>query len=115
MKAYRKYMYVGLPVLGVLFYLFYLHRAAIDLVYSDYIRLTLSYLPDVWDPEKFFVPDLLTRIPVNFLERAVNDLRPGPGRPGLWPVCPYPGGLQQKNEDRGRMVYGHDGLHVQPE
>lgn len=72
MKAYRKYMYVGLPVLGVLFYLFYLHRAAIDLVYSDYIRLTLSYLPDVWDPEKFFVPDLLTRIPVNFLERAVN-------------------------------------------
>lgn len=65
-------MYVGLPVLGVLFYLFYLHRAAIDLVYSDYIRLTLSYLPDVWDPEKFFVPDLLTRIPVNFLERAVN-------------------------------------------
>lgn len=42
MKAYRKYMYVGLPVLGVLFYLFYLHRAAIDLVYSDYIRLTLS-------------------------------------------------------------------------
>ena len=72
MKAYRKYMYVGLPVLGVLFYLFYLHQAAIDLVYSDYIRLTLSYLPDVWDPEKFFVPDLLTRIPVNFLERAVN-------------------------------------------
>lgn len=72
MKAYRKYMYVGLPVLGVLFYLFYLHRAAIDLVYSDYIRLSLSYLPDVWDPEKFFVPDLLTRIPVNFLERAVN-------------------------------------------
>ena len=72
MKAYRKYMYMGLPVLGVLFYLFYLHRAAIDLVYSDYIRLILSYLPDVWDPEKFFVPDLLTRIPVNFLERAVN-------------------------------------------
>ena len=123
MKAYRKYMYVGLPVLGVLFYLFYLHRAAIDLVYSDYIRLTLSYLPDVWDPEKFFVPDLLTRIPVNFLERAVNvelfgysvTFDQGPGRPGLWPVCPYPGGLQQKNEDRGRMVYGHDGLHVQPE
>jgi len=113
MKAYRKYMYVGLPVLGVLFYLFYLHRAAIDLVYSDYIRLTLSYLPDVWDPEKFFVPDLLTRIPVNFLERAVNvELF---GYSVTFDRVLGVLGLQQKNEDQSRMVYGHDGLHVQPE
>ena len=42
------------------------------MVYSDYIRLINSYLPDVWDPEKFFVPDLLTRIPVNYLERGIN-------------------------------------------
>jgi len=72
MKAYKKFMYMGLPVLGILFYLIYLHTAAIDMVYSDYIRLINSYLPDVWNPEKFFVADLLTRIPVNFLERGIN-------------------------------------------
>ena len=72
MKGLKKYFYFILPVLGVLFYLLYLHTAAIDMVYSDYIRLINSYLPDIWDPKKFFVPDLLTRIPINYLERAVN-------------------------------------------
>lgn len=72
MKQVRKYIYPVLPVLGVLFYLIYLHRSAIDMVYSDYIRLINSYLPDVWNPDKFFVPDLLTRIPVNYLERGIN-------------------------------------------
>ena len=72
MKGLKKYFYFILPVLGVLFYLLYLHTAAIDMVYSDYIRLINSYLPDIWDPKKFFVPDLLTRIPVNYLERAIN-------------------------------------------
>lgn len=72
MKNLKKYMYAALPIAGVLFYLLYLHTAAIDMVYSDYIRLINSYLPDVWNPEKFFVPDLLTRIPVNFLERGIN-------------------------------------------
>ena len=43
-----------------------------DVAYSDYIRQILSYLPDVWDPEKFFVADLLTRIPVNFPVRGFN-------------------------------------------
>jgi hypothetical protein len=65
-------MYMGLPIAGVLFYILYLYRASIDMVYSDYIRLINSYLPDIWNPEKFFVADLLTRIPVNFLERAIN-------------------------------------------
>lgn len=72
MNRYKKFVYAGLPVLGALFYLLYLKRSAIDMVYSDYIRLINSYLPDVWNTEKFFVPDLLTRIPVNYLERAIN-------------------------------------------
>lgn len=72
MKGLKRCFYFILPVLGVLFYLLYLHTAAIDMVYSDYIRLINSYLPDIWDPKKFFVPDLLTRIPVNYLERAIN-------------------------------------------
>lgn len=72
MKKYKDYLYMGLPLLGVLFYLAYIHRSAIDMVYSDYIRLINSYLPDVWNPEKFFVADLLTRIPANYLERGIN-------------------------------------------
>ena len=72
MKSFKKYMYIGLPILGVLFYLCYLRIAAIDMVYSDYIRLINSYLPDVWNPDKFFVADLLTRIPANYLERIIN-------------------------------------------
>lgn len=72
MKTRKTYLYLGLPVAGILFYLCYLHKAAIDVVYSDYIRLINSYLPDVWNPDKFFVPDVLTRIPVNYLERIIN-------------------------------------------
>jgi len=72
MKSFRKYMYIGLPLIGVLFYLWYLYTASIDMVYSDYVRLINAYLPDVWNPEKFFVPDLLTRIPANYLERIIN-------------------------------------------
>lgn len=72
MKTIKKFVYIGLPVIGVLFYLYYLHIATIDMIYSDYIRLINSYLPDVWNPEKFFVADLLTRIPLNYLVRGIN-------------------------------------------
>ena len=72
MKNKKSYVYIGLPVLGMIFYLAYIRRSAIDMVYSDYIRLINSYPPDVWNPDKFFVADLLTRIPVNFLERGLN-------------------------------------------
>ncbi len=72
MKSFRKYVYIGLPILGILFYLYYLYIATIDMIYSDYIRLINSYLPDVWNPEKFFVADLLTRMPISYLGRAVN-------------------------------------------
>lgn len=68
----RKYLYWGLPVLGVLFCLFYIHISTCNVVYSDYIRLVNSYLPDVLNPRKFFVGDLLTRIPINYLGRIVN-------------------------------------------
>ena len=36
---------------------FMVHQnATCDVVYSDYIRLVNSYLPDVYDPDRFFVP-----------------------------------------------------------
>lgn len=61
-----------IPLMGICICLSYVLAATQDVVYSDYIRLVNSYLPDVWNPEKFFVADVLTRIPVNFLERIIN-------------------------------------------
>ncbi|MBS6643420.1 MAG: hypothetical protein KH366_07550 [Clostridiaceae bacterium] len=71
-QTYRKALYFSIPVLGVLFCLWYIKTATFDIVYTDYIRLVNSYLPDVWNPDKFFVPDVLTRIPVNYLARIIN-------------------------------------------
>lgn len=62
-----------LPVLlGMLCCFYYLYLAADNVVYSDYIRLINSYLPDVGNPEKFFVPDILTRVPITYLGRVFN-------------------------------------------
>lgn len=68
----NKYLYYIFPVLGTIFCLWYIFSATCDGIYSDYVRLVNSYLPDVWNPEKFFVPDVLTRIPVNYLGRIIN-------------------------------------------
>ena len=70
MKTRKWYGWVILA--GVLFSLYYVRNASYDVVYSDYIRLVNNYLPDVWNPDKFFVPDILTRIPVTYLARIVN-------------------------------------------
>ena len=68
----RSYRYVLFPIAGILFCLWYVCSATSDVVYSDYIRLINSYLPDVWNPDKFFVADIFTRIPINFLSRGIN-------------------------------------------
>ena len=57
---------------GVAFGLWYVKNAFVDVVYSDYIRLVNSYLPDVWDPRRFLVGDILTRIPLNYVARIIN-------------------------------------------
>lgn len=61
-----------IPLFGIAFLLWYIKNAACDVVYSDYIRLVNSYLPDVCNPKKFFVADVLTRIPINYLARIIN-------------------------------------------
>lgn len=66
------WLYWILPALGVGFCLYYVLLATNDVVYDDYIRLVNSYLPDVWNPKKFFVPDVLTRIPINYAARIIN-------------------------------------------
>lgn len=68
----RKYLYAVFPLLGTVFGLWYIYAATCDGIYSDYIRLVNSYLPDVWNPAGFFVPDILTRIPINYLGRIIN-------------------------------------------
>ena len=61
-----------LPFIGALFLLWYVLHATVDVVYSDYIRIINSYLPDTLDPKTFFVPDILTRIPINYPLRWLN-------------------------------------------
>ena len=61
-----------LTAIGGIFLLWYIRAAGADVVYSDYIRIVEEYLPDALDPQKLFVPDILTRIPATFLQRFIN-------------------------------------------
>lgn len=69
---WRTLFYALLPLLGLLFTVWYIKAASADVVYSDYIRLVDAYLPDVGNPAKFFVPDVFTRVPAAFLQRFLN-------------------------------------------
>ena len=68
----NKIKYGLIPVLGLLFLLWYIRSAGADVVYSDYIRIIDEYLPDVSDLSRLLVPDILTRIPASFAARAFN-------------------------------------------
>jgi hypothetical protein len=57
---------------GVVFCLLYVNRAVCDVVYTDYIRIVNTYLPDVFDLSGMAVPDILTRVPANYIARMVN-------------------------------------------
>ena len=72
-RRYRDFLLCLLmTVFGGIFLLWFIRAAGCDVVYSDYIRIVEEYLPDVTDPSKFFVPDILTRIPVTFFQRLIN-------------------------------------------
>lgn len=68
----RKAAYAAPVILGILFCFYYVRTASDNVAFSDYIRLINSYLPDVDNPAKFFVPDILTRVPITYLGRLVN-------------------------------------------
>ena len=109
-------LYWVLPIIGGAFCVWYITKATTDVVYSDYIRLVNSYLPDIYDIRKFLVPDVLTRVPINYLERIINVELFGysvffervPGRLGLW-------NLLQKPQTEHSLVCPSDGSYVQPE
>lgn len=63
-----------LPVILSLLVFLYILTSSVDVVYSDYIRLVNSYLPDCLAPDRFFRADVLTRIPFTYLMRAVNTV-----------------------------------------
>lgn len=71
-NRWRRLFYDVPAVLGMVFCVWYLLRAATGLCYTDYIRLVNSYLPDVMNPAKFLVPDIATRCPVTYLFRIIN-------------------------------------------
>lgn len=68
----RKAGYLLLAVIGTVFCLWYVKQAGGNVAYSDYIRLIISYIPDVTNPYKFLVPDILTRVPITYLVRIFN-------------------------------------------
>lgn len=68
----RKTAYAVPVILGILFCFYYIFQAADNVAYTDYIRLINSYLPDVGNPAKFFVPDIFTRVPITYLGRIIN-------------------------------------------
>ena len=68
----RAVLSVLLPLAGFLLLLLYIRSACCDVVYSDYIRLVNSYLPDTLNPAKLLVSDVLTRIPLTYLIRFLN-------------------------------------------
>lgn len=67
----RNWLYL-VPVAGAVFCLWYLYTSFMMWYIRIISVLVNSYLPDVWNPAKFWVPDLLTRVPVNFLARIIN-------------------------------------------
>lgn len=68
----NKMIYAVPLLLGLCFCYYYLRLSTDNVAFSDYIRLINSYLPDVDNPAKFFVPDILTRVPITYLGRLIN-------------------------------------------
>lgn len=64
--------YNVLACLGFLATLLYLYVATTDVVYSDYIRLILSYIKNAWDIRPYLGLDVFTRMPINYIQRLVN-------------------------------------------
>lgn len=59
-------------LIGLILILFYIFKASSDVIYSDYIRLTNSYIDNVFSIKKLITPDILTRMPISFLLRIIN-------------------------------------------
>ena len=69
---FRASFLLFVSILCTVFLGFYILSASADIVYSDYIRLTNSYLGEPFSFYDLLTKDILTRIPVSFLFREIN-------------------------------------------
>ena len=69
---FRASFLLFVSILCTVFLGFYILSASVDIVYSDYIRLTNSYLGKPFSFNDLLTKDILTRIPVSFLFREIN-------------------------------------------
>jgi hypothetical protein len=63
---------LGLSLLGTAFLIYYIFRASLDVVASDYIRIINSYIGDVTDLRYLLSWEGISRIPFTFLARYIN-------------------------------------------
>lgn len=63
---------LGLSLLGTAFLIYYIFRASLDVVASDYIRIINFYLNDVTDLKYLMSWESISRIPFTFLARYIN-------------------------------------------
>ena len=71
-EKFRASFLLFVSILCTVFLGFYILSASADIVYSDYIRLTNSYLGEPFSFHNLMTKDILTRIPVSFLFREIN-------------------------------------------
>lgn len=71
-EKFRVSLLLFVSILCTVFLGFYILSASADIVYSDYIRLTNSYLGEPFSFHNLMTKDILTRIPVSFLFREIN-------------------------------------------
>jgi len=71
-EKFRASFLLFVSILCTVFLGFYILSASADIVYSDYIRLTNSYLGETFSFHDLLTKDILTRIPVSFLFREIN-------------------------------------------
>ena len=71
-EKFRTSFLLFVSILCTVFLGFYILSASADIVYSDYIRLTNSYLGEPFSFHDLLTKDILTRIPVSFLFREIN-------------------------------------------
>ena len=71
-EKFRVSFLLFVSILCTAFLGLYILSASVDIVYSDYIRLTNSYLGEPFSFNDLLTKDILTRIPVSFLFREIN-------------------------------------------
>lgn len=71
-ENFRTLFFLLVSILCTVFLGLYILSASMDIVYSDYIRLTNSYLEKPFSLSDLLTKDILTRIPASFLFRELN-------------------------------------------